>query len=57
MTEPTHDAPATRTTDPLATDPVPDEEPETTGTLFLTFLLLVIIGAVWVVMYRLLLER
>lgn len=57
MTEPTHDAPATGTTDPLATDLVPGEEPETTGTLFLTFVLLVIIGAVWVVMYRLLLER
>lgn len=35
----------------------PGEEPETTGSLFLSFVLLVIIGAVWVIMYRLLLER
>lgn len=35
----------------------PHEEPDTTGTLFLTFVLLVVIGAVWVIMYRLLLAR
>jgi hypothetical protein len=44
-------------TDPHATEPSPGEEPVTTGTLFLTFLLLVVIGAVWVIMYRLLLTR
>ena len=57
MNEPAQDAPATGTTDPLATDLVPGEEPETTGTLFLTFVILVVIGAVWIIMYRLLLER
>lgn len=35
----------------------PDEEPRTTGTLFLTTLILMLIGAVWVVMYSLLLRR
>jgi hypothetical protein len=50
-------APATGTNDPHATDLSPAEEPVVTGTLFLTFLLLVVIGGVWVVMYRLLLTR
>lgn len=35
----------------------PEEEPVTTGTLFLTFLLLVVIGGVWVIVYRLLMTR
>jgi hypothetical protein len=35
----------------------PEAEPVFTGTVFLTFILLVIIGGVWVVMYRLLLNR
>jgi hypothetical protein len=50
-------APATGTNDPHATELSPAEEPVVTGTLFLTFLLLVVIGGVWVVMYRLLLNR
>jgi hypothetical protein len=50
-------APATGSTDPRETELTPEEEPVTTGTLFLTFLLLVIIGGVWVIVYRLLLTR
>jgi hypothetical protein len=50
-------APATGTDDPRETELSPGEEPVVTGTLFLTFLLLVVIGGVWVVMYRLLLDR
>jgi hypothetical protein len=45
---------------PVTSDPhtiEPDPEPVFTGTVFLTFVLLVIIGGVWVVMYRLLLNR
>jgi hypothetical protein len=59
MTEgdPTAPAPATGTNDPHATELSPGEEPVVTGTLFLTFLLLVVIGGIWVVMYRLLLTR
>jgi hypothetical protein len=50
-------APATGSDDPRDTELTPEEEPVTTGTLFLTFFLLVIIGAVWVTVYRLLLYR
>jgi len=50
-------APATGTTDRGETELAPDEEPRTTGTLFLTTIILVIIGAVWIVMYSLLLSR
>lgn len=49
--------PTTGTNDPHASEPSRVEEPVVTGTLFLTFLLLVVIGGVWVVMYRLLLNR
>jgi hypothetical protein len=49
--------PVAGTDDPHATELSPGEEPVTTGTLFLTFLLLVVIGGVWVIMYRLLLTR
>ena len=55
--EPERTAPATGTTDPNQTELTPEEEPVTTGTLFLTFVLLVIIGGVWIVVYRLLLTR
>ncbi len=44
-------ATATGTDDPAATELAPDEEPTTTGTLFLTMILLMIIGAVWIIMY------
>ena len=57
MNDQTRDAPATGTTDPRATDLAPGEEPVTTGTLFLTLVLLIIIGGIWVMVYRLLLNR
>jgi hypothetical protein len=53
----TANAPATGSTDPDATEITPDTEPNASGTLFLMLVLLIIIGAVWVVMYRLLLQR
>jgi hypothetical protein len=34
-----------------------EEEPVASGTLFLTFLLLVVMGGVWITVYRLLLNR
>jgi len=49
--------PPTSTNDGDPTELTPAEEPVFTGTVFLTFVLLVVIGGVWVVMYRLLLNR
>jgi hypothetical protein len=43
--------PATGTDDPAATELAPDEEPTTTGTVFLTMILLMIIGGIWVIVY------
>jgi flagellar biogenesis protein FliO len=43
--------------DPRDTELAPEEEPVTTGTLFLTIVLLMIIGGIWVVMYGFLLGR
>lgn len=57
MIEEDHKAPATGSTDPQKTDLEPATEPVVTGSLFLTLLILVIIGGVWVIMYRLLLNR
>ncbi|HEU5049055.1 MAG TPA: hypothetical protein VFU00_01960 [Gemmatimonadales bacterium] len=50
-------AAATGTSDRAETELTPEEEPRTTGTLFLTTIILMIIGAVWIVMYSLLLSR
>lgn len=50
-------APATGSTDPDQTELSPEEEPVTTGTLFLTMIILTIIGAVWGVAYYLLVSR
>ena len=50
-------APATGSNDPSETELSPEEEPVTTGTLFLTMIILMIIGAVWGVAYYLLLSR
>jgi hypothetical protein len=44
-------APATGTDDPAKTELSPDEEPTTTGTLFLTMILLMIIAGIWVIVY------
>ena len=50
-------APATGTTDPEATHLQPVEEPNTSGTLFFTLFLLMIIFGFWAVMYYELLGR
>ncbi|HEU4698612.1 MAG TPA: hypothetical protein VFS40_05495 [Gemmatimonadales bacterium] len=49
--------PGTGTRDPALTQLTPEEEPETAGTLFLTMIILTVIGAVWIVVYALLLHR
>lgn len=49
--------PATGTTDPEATHVQPIEEPNLTGTLFLTLLLLMGIFGFWILMYVELLNR
>jgi hypothetical protein len=54
MTEP---GPTTGSDDPDATELSPDEEPRATGTLFLVMIILMIIIAVWVIMYIRLLDR
>jgi hypothetical protein len=60
MAEPRDEAgvtPATGSSDPADTDLLPEEEPTTTGTLFLVMIILMIIAAVWVIMYVRLLDR
>jgi hypothetical protein len=52
-----HPASGTGTTDPSKTELAPGEEPVVTGTLFLTLILLMIIGAIWVIVYARLLDR
>jgi hypothetical protein len=49
--------PATGSADPRDTELAPEEEPITTGTLFLTIVLLMIIGGIWIVAYGFLLNR
>lgn len=49
--------PATGSTDPAETELLPGEEPTTTGTLFLVMIILMIIAAVWIIMYMRMLER
>ena len=44
--------PGTGSGDPAETDLAPEDEPVTTGTFFLTLVILMIIAAVWVIMYR-----
>jgi hypothetical protein len=50
-------APATGSSDPHDTELAKQEEPPIPGTLFLTVVLLMIIAAIWIVMYILLLAR
>ena len=45
-------APGTGSSDPAETDLAPEDEPVTTGTFFLTLVILMIIAAVWLIMYR-----
>ena len=49
-------APPTGSADPSKTELLPEEEPVVTGTLFLVMIILMIIGAVWVIMYMRLLQ-
>lgn len=49
--------PATGSADPRATEVSRAEEPVTTGTLFLTLVLLMLIFGFWALMYTLLLDR
>lgn len=49
--------PSTGATDPSKAELAPGEEPVVTGTLFLTLILLMIIGAIWVIVYARLLDR
>lgn len=49
--------PATGSTDLAETELLPEEEPTTTGTLFLVMIILMIIAAVWIIMYMRMLER
>lgn len=50
-------APATGSEHPEQTELSPEEEPRATGTLFLVMIILMIIVAVWVIMYLRLLDR
>jgi flagellar biogenesis protein FliO len=49
--------PATGSDRPDHAEPGPEEEPQATGTLFLVMIILMIIVAVWVIMYLRLLDR
>ena len=49
--------PATGSPYPEDTELLPEEEPTTTGTLFLVMIILMIIAAIWVIMYVRLLDR
>lgn len=50
-------APGTGSADPAKTELAPGEEPVATGTLFLTILILMLIGAIWVIVYARLINR
>lgn len=50
-------SPTTGSSDPRDTELSPEEEPKATGTLFLVVVILMIIVAVWVIMYLRLLDR
>jgi len=43
--------------DPPSPNLAPDEEPVTTGTLFLTMIILMVIAGIWAIVYGLLLNR
>jgi hypothetical protein len=49
--------PATGSAAAADTELAPEEEPVATGTLFLSMVILMIIGAIWVVSYGLLMNR
>jgi flagellar biogenesis protein FliO len=49
--------PTTGSDRPEDTELTPEEEPRATGTLFLVMILLMVIIAIWLIMYLRLLER
>ena len=55
--DPAHTAPPTGTREVRKTELAPEEEPSTTGNLFLTMIILMLIGAIWVIMYVRLIDR
>ncbi len=55
--QPSPHAPATGSADPADTELSKEEEPVTTGTLFLTMILLMLIFGFWIIMYVMLLDR
>lgn len=55
--EPVARAPATGSDYPPDTELLPGEEPVATGTVFLTMIILMIILAVWVILYAELFDR
>jgi len=57
MEERTDWTPATGPEPPDETELSPEEEPRATGTLFFVMIILMIIVAVWVIMYMRLLDR
>jgi flagellar biogenesis protein FliO len=54
MTEPT---PTTGSSERDESELAPEEQPRVTGTLFLSMILLMIIIAIWLIMYARLLDR
>ena len=52
-----HEPSAAGSSDPRDTELTPDEEPKATGTLFLVTIILMIIVAIWAIMYMRLLDR
>jgi hypothetical protein len=50
-------APATGSADPRETELTPEEEPVTTGTLFLMIVFLMLIFGFWALLYGMLLHR
>jgi flagellar biogenesis protein FliO len=57
MEEGMEDQPPATGSDRPDTERSPEEEPQATGTLFLVMIILMIIVAVWVIMYLRLLDR
>jgi hypothetical protein len=50
-------APVGSSDDRTGTELGPEEEPVTTGTLFLTMIILMVIAGIWIIVYGLLLDR
>jgi hypothetical protein len=57
VTPPAHDGPTPPPDDPTGHDLSPEEEPTTTGTLFIMVLFLMALAGMWGIMYFTLLNR